>query len=117
MPSVETNRRLKRFYRHVTRTQARLVFILVVVSGGIVFLTESENPFHQLSTVCLGILITILFLPEQPMKLWNVEPGDLADTIPNDKLWSAEWNVSHAWSYGDDVWSVFYKRRALYDIV
>lgn len=87
---------LKRIFRHLTRRVALLAITLGCLAAFAAIVVGPSEPIGQVMLVLLGILVSVVVLPEAPHRLWNVQPEDLAETVPFDRLLKASRNLSKA---------------------
>jgi hypothetical protein len=86
----------RRFVRHLTRRAALLAVIGAGATAVIVAVVGSTNDIGQIGLIVIGVLVTFVFLPESPFKLWNVDATTLADTVPRARLVESSRQVAKA---------------------
>jgi hypothetical protein len=86
----------RRLVRHVTRRAALLAVIGAGATAVIVAVVGSSTDVGQIGLIVIGVLVTFVFLPEAPFKLWNVDAMTLADTVPKARLVESSRQVAKA---------------------
>lgn len=89
----------KTYYRvkqHLMRRTARIALVLgsFAVLGSIA--VGPESSIGQVLLVIVGILVSVIVLPDTPHKIWNVKAQDLADTVPRHHLFTASRSIALA---------------------
>ena len=87
---------LKRVIRHLTRRIALLAITIGCLAALTAIVVGPSEPIGQVMLVLLGILVSVVVLPEAPHHLWNVQPKDLAETVPFDRLLKASRAIAEA---------------------
>ncbi len=91
-----TSKLLRRVIRHLTRRVALLAITLGCLASLIAIVVGPSTSVGQVMLVALGIFVSVVVLPEAPHRLWNVQPADLADTVPSDQLLDASRAIAEA---------------------
>ena len=87
---------LRRVVRHLTRRIALLAITLGCLAAVIAIMVGPSTSVGQVMLVALGIFVSVVVLPEAPHRLWNVQPEDLAETVPSAQLLDASRAIADA---------------------
>lgn len=85
-----------RIYRHLTRRVALIALLLAATSGLGAAAVDPASTIGQVLLVVVGILVSVMVLPEAPHRLWNVTAADLAETVPSPHLLDASRTIALA---------------------
>jgi len=85
-----------RVVRHLTRRAALAAIALAAVASLGAATVDPGSSLGQVLLVLVGILVSVVVLPDTPHRLWNVTPRDLADTVPSPHLLDASRAVAEA---------------------
>lgn len=84
--SASLRQTIIRVWRYLTRRKALVALLLIAIAIAIVLATGTSSAIGQVGLVAIAVLVTSIFLPETPHRLWNVDAHALAETVPAAKL-------------------------------
>lgn len=84
------SRNLRRLWRHLTRSQARIGWILVLAGVAVYGLYPQtwvgEDPVRQFALIMASVAAGAIFLPEISSNLWTIDATDVNRLIPDSQV-------------------------------
>lgn len=85
-----------RVARHLTRRTALGAMVLAGAAAAAAAAVDPASRTGQVLLVLVGLLFSVVVLPDTPHRLWSVTARDLADTVPSPHLLSASRAIAGA---------------------
>lgn len=87
---------IRRIASHLTRKMARLYAALAAFAIMAAASLGADSAVGQVLLVLVGILVSVVVLPDTPHRLWNVDAKAMAATVPSSQLLKASHELALA---------------------